>query len=260
MSAHGNVGNEPDVLQAAPRVHVWTMSTAGLDEAAVAPWRASLDAAERARADRFAFPAGRVTYIAAHALARAALAGAAGVPPSAFAFLADRHGKPSAWIGGRPVAVSFNLSHTTGLVGIALAPVAGLALGFDLEPRARRAPLEVARRFFTATEAEWLEALPEAEQGEGFFRLWTLKEAFVKATGKGLTQDLSSFWFRVHPPAIAFAPDLPERDSDWQFEQAVVEGAFVAALGLRRPAGGAVPVVWHGVAPGGFDPAVPLRA
>ena len=42
----------------------------------------------------------------------------------------------------------------------------------------------------------------------GFLRLWTLKEAFIKATGKGLTQDLAAFWFVPFPPRIHFTPSL----------------------------------------------------
>lgn len=238
-------------------VRVWTMTTAGLDEAAVAPWAGLLDATENARAARFVFPHSRITFIAAHALARAALAAAAGAPPAAFGFAAGAHGKPAALLHGRPAGLAFNLSHTNGLVGVAVASVPGLPLGFDLEPVDRRAPMEVARRYFTDAEIAWLDGLPEAARAEGFFRLWTLKEAFIKATGKGLTQDLSSFWFGVDPPAIAFAPDLPGRAQDWCFVQRIVHGGFLAALGLRGQGAG-IDATWRELDPAGFDPAAGL--
>src|SRR5208283_5110646 len=129
----------------------------------------------------------------------------------------------------------FNLSHTAGLVGVAVAGAPAVALGFDLEPLARRAPLEVAHRCFTESEIAWLDSLPEPARAEGFFRLWTLKEAFIKATGEGLTQDLSHFWFRVHPPAISFAAGIAGRPQDWCFAQRIVQGAFIAAIGLCAP-------------------------
>ena len=99
MSAAGNASPVPasDVA-----VRVWTMITAGLDEDAVTPWAAVLDAAERARAVRFVFAHSRITFIAAHALARAALAEAAGASPGAFSFAAGAHGKPEAQLDGRP--------------------------------------------------------------------------------------------------------------------------------------------------------------
>jgi 4'-phosphopantetheinyl transferase len=238
-------------------VRVWTMSIAGLDEADVLPWADVLDAQERARAARFAFPHSRIAFIAAHALARAAIGAATGAPPAAFSFVAGAHGKPEAMLHGRPAGLAFNLSHTHGLVGVALASIPGLQLGFDLEPVERRAPIEVARRYFTGTEVAWLEALPESARAEGFFRLWTLKEAFLKATGKGLTQDLSSFWFEVDPPAIGFAPDLNEHAPDWCFAQRIVQGGFLAAIGLRGQGAG-IDIVWRELDPAGFDPAAGL--
>jgi 4'-phosphopantetheinyl transferase len=250
MEARSNAGE--------PFVRVWTMATGGLDEAAVVPWRAVLDDAERARADRFSFAEGRIAFIAAHALTRAALGVCTGDAPGAFAFDAGPHGKPEATVGGRKAALGFNLSHTRGMVGVAVA-VAG-EIGFDLEPLDRHAPMDVARRYFTAEEVAWLEALPVAGRGAGFFRLWTLKEAFLKATGKGLTQDLSSFWFRVVPPAIRFAATVPGRPEEWWFEQRVVGSGFLAAVALRRSEAAAITAGWTEIDPARFSPADPLQA
>ena len=238
-------------------VRVWTMTTSGLDEAVTASWAGVLDASERVRAARFVFPHSRITFIAAHALARAALAAATGAPAAAFAFAAGAHGKPEALLDGLPAGVSFNLSHTAGLVGVAVATLPGLPLGFDLEPADRRAPMEVARRYFTASEVAWLDGLPEAGRAEGFFRLWTLKEAFIKATGKGLTQDLSAFWFNVDPPVVAFAPDLPGDARDWCFAQRVVHRGFLAAIGLRGQGAG-IAATWRELDHAGFDPTAGL--
>jgi 4'-phosphopantetheinyl transferase len=251
MNAAGNAS------PATPVVRVWTMATEGLTEAAVAPWATVLDDAERARAARFTFPAGRVSFIAAHALARAALAAAAGAPPAAFGFAIGAHGKPEARLDGRSAGVAFNLSHTDGLVGVAAAASPGLALGFDLEPVARQIPPDVARRCFGAAEAAGLDELPAPVRTEGFIRLWTLKEAFIKATGKGLTQDLSHFWFRVHPPTIFFTPELAERPRDWGFAQRIVGGGFIAAVGWRSGDPG-IEVRWREVGAAGFDPAAGL--
>ena len=233
------------------------MATAGLHEAAVAPWTAQLDAIERARAARFVFDHSRIAFVGAHALARAALAEAAGVAPAAFDFAAGTYGKPTARLGGRAVSLAFNLSHTDGMVGVAVARQADLPLGFDLEPLSRRAPLEVARRYFTEAEVAWLDSLPPADRAEGFFRLWTLKEAFIKATGKGLAQDLRGFWFQVFPPVIAFAPGLDERREEWTFEQRILQGGFLAALGRRGPARSPASV-WRTLDAASFDPAMPL--
>ncbi len=114
-----------------PTVCVWTMATAGLDEAAVQPWRCELDTEERARADRFVFAHSRIAFIAAHALARSALAAAAGAAPGDFRFVPGPYGKPTAWLHGRAPDLSFSLSHTDGMVGVAVARPAGLPAGLQ---------------------------------------------------------------------------------------------------------------------------------
>jgi 4'-phosphopantetheinyl transferase len=229
------------------RVQVWTMRIDGVAEKAAARWSDLLDAAERQRASRFVFARNRVEFIAAHALLRATLASEFGAPPGAWDFVADAYGKPAAWVGNAPALLSFNLSHTTGMVGLAAAPEPDRALGFDLENLARNIDLEVADRYFTPQEVAWLAGLPETERPRGFLRLWTLKEAFIKATGKGLTQDLDSFWFVPSPPQIHFTLPLGEDGVDWRFEQRVLDGAFVAALGIRHR--GPIAVRWTAVDP-----------
>src|SRR5690349_8808153 len=152
-----------DVLQ----VRVWTMRVDGLDEEAIAAWRDSLDDAECQRAARFVFARNRIEFVAAHALLRAALAAAFGAPAEAWHFVAGAHGKPAAWVGGAPAPLSFNLSHTTGIVGLAAVAGSGCELGFDLENLARKIDLKVADRYFTPREVAWLGALPKAERPRG---------------------------------------------------------------------------------------------
>jgi 4'-phosphopantetheinyl transferase len=231
-------------------IHVWTLPVDGLDEAGAAPLLEILDEAERVRQARFVTARHRVLFAAAHALVRAALSALAAGPPAAWRFVADRHGKPAAFLGAQPAPLSFNLSHTEGMAGVAAIACPGWALGFDLEPLARDVRLAVADRFFARHEIAWLEGLPEPLRRPGFLRLWTLKEAFIKATGKGLTQDLASFWFDPDPPRIHFAPSLAERCEDWWFEQRTLDGGFIAALGLRNPGASRIETRWRAVDPG----------
>jgi len=228
-------------------VQVWTMRVDQVDQRAAAQWSDLLDDAERQRAARFVFARNRVEFIAAHALLRIALASECGASPEAWDFVAAAHGKPAAWLGGAPAPLSFNLSHTTGMVGFAAVAGPDRTLGFDLENLARDIDLKVADRYFTQQEVAWLADLPEKERARGFLRLWTLKEAFIKATGKGLTQDLDSFWFVPSPPQIHFTPLLREDPIDWRFDQRVLDDAFVAAPGIRHR--GPIAVRWTAVDP-----------
>ena len=234
------------------------MRVEGLDEPAVEPWAAVLDESERARAARFVFPRNRVEYTAAHVLVRRALAATTGHPAAAFRFEAGAHGKPTAWIGGTMAGVHFNLSHTRGMVAVAVAP---FEHGLDVEPLDRTVNLSIAGRYFCPEEIAWLGGLPEERRGEGFLRLWTLKEAFIKATGLGLSQELDGFWFQVFPPAIRFK-DIADNQAAWRFEQRDLDGKFMAAVGFRAPPGQAPLVTWWQVEPDALsatvDPSAPI--
>jgi 4'-phosphopantetheinyl transferase len=223
-------------MSGALRVQVWTMPVGGLSETDTSPWRDILDATEQARAARFVFDRDRTTYIAAHALVRVALTSMhAGATPRDWRFVEGEHGKPTAWVGNRAAPLSFNLSHTHGMVGLAAVASPGCALGFDVESLDRKVTLAVADRYFCPEEIAWLGQLSEPERPHGFLRLWTLKEAFIKATGQGLAQDLASFWFKPLLPQIHFKPKLAERTEDWRFEQRILaNGHFIAAVGIRH--------------------------
>ena len=126
--------------------------------------------------------------------------------------------------------VEFNLSHAG---DYAVCAVGGAALGCDIE-RVQTYSMSVARRFFCERETRLLEAAvtPE-EQQDLFFRLWTLKESYLKAVGKGLSQPLGSF-------CVSFAsgrPVLSGCEDVWQFREfSVAEGyrcAVCAAAGAE---------------------------
>lgn len=223
------------VEQTGPTVRLWAMPVGGLAEADVAPWRDVLDDQERARAARFAFERNRVEYIAAHALTRKLLGEETGRPPTGFRYRAGDKGKPVALCDGRRLDVHFNLSHTGGMVAVAVAH--GLEVGLDVEAVDRKVELAVADRYFFGAEADWLSTLEPARRTEGFLRLWTLKEAYIKATGRGLSQSLDEFWFEVDRPHIRFTPAIADDETAWRFHQRVLAERFLVAVGWRNGGG-----------------------
>ena len=117
-------------------------------------------------------------------------------------------GKP--YLPGYP-GLHFNLSHSGpwGVCALSKAPV-----GVDVE-LVRPLRYDLARRFFTPGEQAWLRGRPEGE----FFRLWTRKESFLKALGKGLTLPLDSF---------SVLEDLLIREGTaWYFHQHPLEGGWL---------------------------------
>jgi 4'-phosphopantetheinyl transferase len=229
-------------------LQIWLLRVDALSEGDVAPLLPLLDAEEKARMVRFVHARNRIEFAAAHGLTRLALGQALSVPPGALAFTEGPNGKPSVRRDGRPAPVSFNLSHTNGMVGVAVLAQPDVPVGFDLERFDRRIELDIADRYFRPEEVNWLTSLPVEERPHGFLRLWTLKEALIKATGEGLSRELASFWLEVFPPRLHFVSS-DESAEHWRFEQRIVDGTFVVAAGLRHADGSVWSPVWRMVDP-----------
>jgi 4'-phosphopantetheinyl transferase len=174
-----------------------------LPEALLSRLAATLSPDEAGRAARFATQALRDHFTAGRGLLRALLSLATGTPAQDLRFDYGPEGKPRlaqpAPSGACEDAgqVSFNASHSKGVLLFALAR--SLEVGVDLERVQPRSLVEISDRFFHPDEAAWVRSLPEPLQREGFFSVWSAKEAFIKCTGKGLSQGLASFKYRCGP-------------------------------------------------------------
>lgn len=149
---------------------------------------------ERARTAKFRVEADRWSFAAAHGGLRALLAQMAQCAPHALRFAASTKGKPYLKQTDQCAAVHFSISHTRGCVAIALA---GCAVGVDVERRRPMPDLMAVARTAFALEGQ---AALVARSGWPartalFYRYWTLGEAFIKATGEGISEDLTSFAF-----------------------------------------------------------------
>ena len=85
--------------------------------------------------------------------------------------------------------VYYNLSHSGDYV---ICAASKFGVGCDIE-KIKDAPLKVAKRYFCEKEVSFLEKMLEADRDEAFFRLWTIKESYVKMLKKGLAMGLDSF-------------------------------------------------------------------
>lgn len=180
---------------------------------------------ELSKQDRFHFASDRYRYLLTRALVRSVLSRYAPVHAQAWRFALGPFGRPriETPIVEESHGLDFNLSHTDGLIVLALAR--HIDLGVDAENVGRKAALDVADHFFSPVEAKALGALPPALQSERFFELWTLKESYIKARGMGLQIPLDSFSFALdeNDCTIEFAladssDDAAQRWHFWQFQ------------------------------------------
>ena len=146
----------------------------------------------REKALRFRFPKDRRLSLGAELLLRKALR-ELGIEQRELSYTYGENGKP--FLSGLP-GLHFNLSHSGDRV---ICAVAGSEAGCDIE-QMRDVDLKIARRYFFHDEYERIAAATtEAERCDLFFRYWTLKESFLKVTGRGLSLPLDAFQI-VLPP------------------------------------------------------------
>ena len=218
---------------AVDEVHVWA---AALDRPAdeVAELSRSLSDAERERADRFRHLPSRHEFIIARALLRVLLGERLGVHPRQVCFSQTSRGKPCL-AGSDPATIRFNVSHSHGMALFALT--AHCEIGVDLElVRPFSDEMGLADRFFTPCEAAALRALDAQGRLETFFRLWTRKEAYLKAHGLGLS-------FGLERVEVSHTPDDPAHivhiDGDrqaaacWSLRTLAPAAGYVGALALQ---------------------------
>jgi 4'-phosphopantetheinyl transferase len=168
-------------------VHIWFFPTE-ISTEQYAEYRKILSREELERADRFVFDNDRVRFVASHGMLRTRLAGYCGARPETLVFRAGSHGKPVLMESAVPI--QFNLSHSGSRAAIAVT--SGPRCGVDIEKIRRDvSDQEIAQRFFCTLEIEWLRSLSAPQRIHGFFRLWAVKEAILKAVGKGLSMPLS---------------------------------------------------------------------
>ncbi len=206
-------------------VHVWRARLEDPAEGEAAG--AALTGEELERAS--GYPAGqpRRRFLAARRRLRSLLSGYAGVPARQLRLAYGDQGKPS--LREPATDLTFNLSHSGDLLLLAFGR--GRELGIDVERTTRGVSWErVARRFFERRELEALQALPAPDRRAAFFRCWTRKEAFVKATGRGVTQGLRSFAVSLDPERAALTWIEDGDPADWGMADLEAGPGYAAAV------------------------------
>ena len=186
---------------------------------------------EKERANKFHFEKDRQHFIIARGALRQVLALYLSEKPDNVQFEYGKNGKP--FVPNNPF--QFNLSHAgeVALIGI----TKNHQIGIDVEIINRKVEVErVAQHFFAKGEIERLMALPEAQRYEAFFNCWTRKEAFIKATGDGLSFPLDQFEVTLKPnkkaELLVTYFDKKERD-EWSLFDLKIKDGYKAALAAK---------------------------
>ncbi len=227
-----------DLLALDPEtIHLWYVPTNDAKVTKVLSRNADIMSNdEHQRYQRFVFKKDRDQFLIARVLVRTTLSRYASVAPENWRFQTNEFGKPEIDPRQNSLQLRFNLSHCDGLVicGVTV----GWDIGVDCENISRKVEIEqVASRVFSTGEREFLDSMPAARQAEVFFRLWTLKEAYIKARGVGISLPLQEIAFDIssQPIGVSFRPGIADQPEAWQFVQPAFPKPYLAAIAINMP-------------------------
>lgn len=233
-------------LLADREVAVWCAPLAGLDDALRRACALVLDQAERAKLDAWPRGASSDQYLVTRALVRRVLSHYARLPESCWEFANGRYGRPHVCAPAAHRSLRLNLSHTRGLVALAISE--RYEIGIDVEDLQRRvSAVDLAESRFAPVEAALVRCSPSAEVHELFLAFWTLKESYIKARGMGLQIALDSFWFDLGGarPRLQLSEPGSDDPGRWRFFRYAPTASHLMALAVDGVAGAEPQIVMH---------------
>jgi len=225
----------------------WTLPSSDLSLSGndVHVWRANIDLpisrleelertlcdSEKARAGRFVFDADRRRYIAGRGFLRLILGRYIRQLPEALVFSYSPRGKPELVANSPAETLYFNVSHSHDMALYAVSRTR--CVGIDIEHIAAKCNVEqLAKRYFFPREFDAICAVAPERKNEIFFKGWTVKEAYVKATGEGLAAlEQVELAIAVDGPAVLQRiHDNPDATGRWSSCQLSPAPGYIGAL------------------------------
>ena len=196
-------------------VHVWQVN---LDAIAADPTLLSID--EQLRADRYKFEQHRSRFVAGRGFLRSLLSRYLNTDPRALEFNYESHGKPFL----KHSQIQFNVAHSQHLALYAVTY--DRAVGIDIEQIREIEQLDsLVQRFFLPSELRVIQAQPDL-----FFQYWTCKEAFLKATGTGLSKLKE---LEIEQAQLKTVP-IEARSRHWQLQELRINDQFAGAIVIEQ--------------------------
>lgn len=213
-------------------VHIWRMDLDRPTSEIEKGWQI-LSPEEKTRANRFVQSGRRQRFVASHAAFHAILATYLRELKGQIRFRYNSYGKP--YLKNNP-ALRFNLSDSR---SFALCAVAwNREIGIDIEfMKSDICAERIAERFFSPQESQALKALPPEKQLEGFYQMWTLKEAYIKGNGLGLSFFFQRFAIdiKAKKEALLWVDCDPSAPVEWALFPISSAKGYKAALAAQGP-------------------------
>jgi len=224
-------------------IHLWFVNIEHVKNAEILErYQSILSSSERERNQRFIFEKDRKRHLITRALVRSVLSEYYdNIAPKDWRFIENDYGKPEISLDMLIAPLSFNLSHSSNMIVLAITNER--AIGVDIESLKQATPKnDLAKYHFATEEYQQLKGLQNSEYHSRFFDFWTLKEAYIKACGLGLSIPLDSFSFSFSKPLknshqkkieIKFSTSRQDDPAHWQFWQIAPNPDYKVALAKK---------------------------
>lgn len=195
-------GKGPKQILPPRDVHVWLTRLSYVnDESLINDYLSCLDENELARMNRFAFKGLRHQYLVTRVLIKWLISRYTNLAIQDVHFEYNEYGRPQLPDGLNRLNLKFNISHQGDYILVGLTK--NHDIGADIEKVECKLNLpEIAGRFFARSEIEDLMSMAGHRRLSRFYDYWTLKEAYIKACGKGMWISLADFSFLVADDGI----------------------------------------------------------
>lgn len=214
-------------------INLWQGNIAAIEEDYQHYWRI-LDPSEQQHASTIKNEQFHKRYVEIHARLRIVLGDVINVAPRQIRIHKADYGKP--YLVDYP-DLAFNLSHTANKMVVAIAD--NCNLGVDIEQCKPRANLSaLVDKCFAEVEKSYWQKLSRSQQIQAFYRFWTRKEAFVKATGRGIALGLKQCV--INPESqnqFLTIPEVYGQTCEWMIKEIDMEDVFCGALVAKSNVG-----------------------
>ncbi|MBI1771260.1 MAG: 4'-phosphopantetheinyl transferase superfamily protein [Burkholderiales bacterium] len=195
-----------------------------------------LSSTEQVRGQRYLQQDDRDRYLGGRALSKLAIAKICGIPPEEISVVTATTGKPSVTFSRKNIVTpAISISHAGDLIVVALQY--GAEIGVDVELFNHDVNLDDLMGVVCSSEEIAEINLPGAKnRAQKFYEFWVLKEAYLKATGEGLSADARRLVFSVDTTSkVSLLKSLDSRNArDWDFLLRQYDEQHVIALASRR--------------------------
>jgi 4'-phosphopantetheinyl transferase len=204
-------------------VHIWQIGLE-VEDSPLKPFWKLLDEAERQRALDLRKVNDQKRFICTHGLLRLILSWYLDENPCSIGFSFNQFGKPRL---ESVVNLEFNLAHSSNLVLFAFT--SSSQIGVDVERVIELEDFDALGNWFLSNnEKELLSSSRSVAKVENFYKLWTIKEAYLKMLGRGLADNLDNY---------NMVPALNGQQKDWSAKVFSPLSGYLAALAASGDVG-----------------------